>query len=80
MDGGRQCIESSKKSGRRRVQIFIANTVGAASPNRASSLPVALGHDFFQWDAVARSAPGRNPYLRIHAGNLFGGYLLPGRA
>src|SRR4029077_19200533 len=45
-----------------------------------SSLPLAVCNNFLQRNPVARTAPGGDQDIRIHAGHFFGGNLPSGRA
>jgi hypothetical protein len=46
----------------------------------AKRLPVALGDDAVEWDAIACSAPGKEEDVGIGSGDIFGRGVRSGRA
>ena len=80
MRRGGDAGEAFEQGGRGRVEVLVGDAVDAGVADGPELLPVALGDDFGQGNAIACSAPGEEENVWIGGGYFFGRGVRAGRA
>jgi len=80
MDRGGYAGESFEQAGAGGVEELVGDAEDAALADSTEMVPVALGDDFFEWNAVSGSAPGEYEDIGIHCSYGFGGGVRTGLA
>src|SRR6266704_1340138 len=76
MNGGGERMQALYQRWRWSVQILVANAIDTAVLHGWSIEPVPRAHNFFQWHAIAGTAPGRDQDIGRGGNDFFDGNLL----